>query len=82
VKCDEVIEQLSEYLDEDARRELCEAIEAHLHHCGECKVQVDKLRKTILLYRGDQPLDMPARVSDQLRAALSREYGEGERRAD
>jgi anti-sigma factor RsiW len=82
VKCDEVIEQLHDYLDEDARRELCEAIEAHLEHCSECKVKVDKLKKTITLYRGDVPIDMPARVSDELRAAMSRTYGEGGQRAD
>ena len=82
MKCEEVIEQLHDYLDEEARRELCEAIEAHLEHCSDCKVQVDSLKKTILLYRGDQPVDMPARVSDQLRAALSREYGQGGQRAD
>ena len=41
VHCDEVLNQLSEYVDEEARAELCRAIEAHLARCRGCKIEVD-----------------------------------------
>lgn len=72
--CNEVMEQLGEYLDEDARRELCEAIESHLAQCHHCQVQVDTVKKTIVLYQGGEEVVTPVVVSDRLRDALAREY--------
>jgi anti-sigma factor RsiW len=72
--CEEVLEQLSEYLDEDARAELCEAIEQHLERCHDCQVEVDTIKKTILLYQADRVVPIPTRVSDQVVTALARAY--------
>jgi predicted anti-sigma-YlaC factor YlaD len=74
VKCSEVLEQLSDFLDADAREELCRAIEQHLARCGRCRVHVDTVRKTILLYHIDGPAEVPVRVSAALESALAREY--------
>ena len=60
VKCKEVIDQLSDYLDAEARAELCRAIEEHLAHCGDCKVVVDTVRKTIVLYHNSGPDEAPS----------------------
>lgn len=76
--CTEVLEQLSEYLDAEARAELCRAIDAHLARCSHCQVHVDTVRKTILLYHNDGPSETPVRVSADLQAALAREYGRGQ----
>ena len=75
VKCKEVIDQLSDYLDAEAREELCRAIEEHLAHCGDCKVVVDTVRKTIVLYHNSGPDEAPRRVSAALESVLTREYG-------
>ncbi len=72
--CEEVLEQLSDYLDEDARAELCEAIEAHLSRCHDCQVEVDTIKKTILLYQSDRVVEMPMAVSTRLSAALAQVY--------
>lgn len=72
--CEEVLEQLSEYLDEDARAELCEAIEQHLERCHDCQVEVDTIKKTILLYQADRIVQIPTRVSDQVVTALTKAY--------
>ncbi len=72
--CEEVLEQLSDYLDEDARSELCEAIEAHLSRCHDCQVEVDTIKKTILLYQADRVIEMPVAVSGRLSAALAKAY--------
>jgi len=74
VDCDEVLNQLSEYVDEEARAELCRAIEEHLARCRGCKIEVDTVRKTIMIYRSDSPAETPMRVSAALESALAREY--------
>ena len=74
VKCKEVLDQLSDYVDDEARAELCRAIEEHLARCGGCKVVVDTVRKTILLYHNDGPAEIPMRVSAALESALAVEY--------
>jgi predicted anti-sigma-YlaC factor YlaD len=74
VDCSKLLEELSDYLDREAREDLCKAIEEHLKSCRDCRIEVDKMRKTILLYQSDQAQPVPAAVSDALQAALSREY--------
>lgn len=74
--CNEVLEQLWEYLDEDARAELKKSIDEHLGGCKDCKVQVDSLRKTVLLYNCEEKVTVPIALSDKLRDALGRAYGE------
>lgn len=80
--CQEVLDQLSEYLDEDARQELCRAIEEHLSACHDCQVYVDTVKKTIVLYHADRDIETPVRVSDQLRAAMVRCYADEPGRED
>ena len=75
--CSELLEQLSDFLDREAREELCREIEKHLEHCSDCNLKVDQTRKTILLYQAGQQVDMPAVVSERLSSALAREYGQG-----
>lgn len=74
--CNEVLEQLADFLDEDAREELCRAIEAHLKHCRNCQVEVDSVKKTIFLYQADRHIRTPVAVSASLQAVLTRAYGE------
>lgn len=69
-----MLEQLGEYLDKEAARELCKAIEAHLDRCHDCRFEVDTIRKTIVLYQNDEPVDMPVTVRSSLQAALAKEY--------
>jgi len=82
VDCNEVLEQLAEYLDEDARKDLCRAIEQHLGQCRDCHLYVDSLRKTIVLYQSDRAVEIPAAVTARLEAALAKAYREEPRRAD
>jgi len=77
VDCNEVLEQLADYLDEEAREELCHAIEQHLAHCHDCQIQVDTLKKTIVLYQNDHRIEMPIRMSKTLATVLAREYVQG-----
>jgi predicted anti-sigma-YlaC factor YlaD len=74
VDCSKLLEELSDYLDREAREDLCRAIEEHLKSCQDCRIVVDKTRKTILLYQSDQTQPVPAAVNARLQEALSREY--------
>jgi predicted anti-sigma-YlaC factor YlaD len=76
VDCNEVFEQLADYLDDEARVELCRAIEEHLSRCRDCHLYVDTVRKTIVLYQADAPIDMPQAVQTKLDSALARAYGQ------
>ena len=74
--CNDVLEQLADYLDDDARQELCRAIEAHLSICRDCRLEVDTVRKTIVLYQmgREVPMTIPARVTAGLETVLAQEY--------
>lgn len=75
--CQEVLDQLADYLDNETREELSRAIEKHLTNCRDCRVEVDTLRKTILLYHqadSTRALQIPIRVTESLNAALASEY--------
>ncbi len=76
--CNEVLEQLAEYLDDDAREELCQAINAHLTRCRDCRLEVDTVKKTIVLYQVDREVPLPASVFSGLEAAMSKEYRKSE----
>ena len=72
--CNEVLEQLADYLDDDAREELCKAIEAHLGRCRDCRLEVDTVRKTIVLYQVDREIPLPTTAFARLEAVLTKEY--------
>ncbi len=74
MECTEVLEQLADYLDEEARAELCKAIEEHLHACRECSFYVDTVKKTIVLYQADRRMEVPAKATALLQTALAAEY--------
>jgi predicted anti-sigma-YlaC factor YlaD len=68
------LEQLADYLEPDAREELCRAIEQHLSTCSGCRVEVDTVKRTIVLYQADREVQMPAQVQSKLAVALAQEY--------
>jgi len=79
LNCDEVLDNLRDYLDEQDRADLCREIEEHLKHCHDCQVEVDTIKKTIVLYQADRKTEVPLTVSNALRAALSNMYDDRQR---
>jgi predicted anti-sigma-YlaC factor YlaD len=82
VDCSEVLQQLADYLDEEARAQLCAVIDDHLSRCTDCQIEVDTLRKTIVLYQNDRRIEMPAHLTQRLEAVMAREYQNGSAPAD
>ena len=77
--CSELMEQLADFLDKDARAELCRTIEQHMTQCRDCRFLVDSVKKTIVLYQSDREVEVPVAVSAQLQAALAQEYRAGQK---
>ena len=71
--CQRLLGQLSDYVDGELERTMCEEIEHHLADCPNCRVVVDTLSKTVALYqtRGQDPL--PGDVQERLYKVLNLE---------
>ena len=72
-KCGEMLGALSDYIDGELEARLCAEIEAHMEGCPDCKVMVDTLRKTVVLYRTQGQSDVPDDVRSRLHAVLDLE---------
>lgn len=73
--CRENLGLLSDYLDGDLSDELCAEIERHVAECGNCRIVVDTLRKTVLLYRSYGHEEVPDDAKARLYAVLEIEQG-------
>jgi predicted anti-sigma-YlaC factor YlaD len=68
--CKDTLGILSDYLDGELDQCLCEEIEKHMAECGNCRIMVDTLRQTVILYREHGHEDMPDDVKSRLYAVL------------
>jgi len=76
VDCTEVRDKLGDYLDKEMLDELCLELEGHLKRCRDCTVEVDTIKKTIVLYQAEsgRSFEVPTRVTQRLEEALAKEY--------
>ncbi|NLX11395.1 MAG: hypothetical protein GXY36_17245 [Chloroflexi bacterium] len=64
--CRHYLRSISEYLDGTLSDTLCDEIEAHMATCENCRVVVNTLSKTVLLYRRLPSPEMPDEVKERL----------------
>jgi anti-sigma factor RsiW len=57
-------------VDGELDPDLCAEIERHMAECGDCRIVVDTLRKTVSLYRRYGHEDVPADAKGRLYAVL------------
>ena len=66
----EAFKLLCDDLSEDIHAELCDEVKSHLKECPECRVYVDTLKQTVVLYRATEEEEeeegIPQDVSDRL----------------
>jgi len=74
VDCRDVIDRLSEYLDQEVLLAVREELEAHFAACEGCRIYIETLKKTITLYRSEADSQCPEQVRARLHAILSIEY--------
>lgn len=72
-ECRRLLGSLSDYLDGEAEARVCEAIQAHLASCEDCRIVVDTMRRTIsLVHQSPSPALSPA-ARERLHKALEQE---------
>lgn len=64
--CRNWLEPLSDYLSGEAAESLCAEIETHMAECENCRIMVDTLRKTILMYQSTRCDELPGDVRRRL----------------
>ena len=75
--CKEFLQELSDYLDSTVDAELRRKLEAHISECPNCFVILDTTQKTIKVYKGMQPQEIPADVHARLMRAVERKMAAG-----
>lgn len=73
MNCRGVLDVLSDYLEGDAGREVCEELEEHLLGCKKCRMHVDVMKKVITLYKKWKDDPIPEEVSRRLQHVMARE---------
>ncbi len=73
LRCKGNLETLSNYLDGEVPPAICAEIERHMTECGDCRIVVDTLRKTVSLYRNYGHANVPADAKARLYAVLNLE---------
>ncbi len=68
--CAELKAQLSDYIDGDLDARVCAELERHLADCDDCRIVIDTLRKTVLLYCNYSTPAMPAAAHERLMHVL------------
>ncbi len=70
LSCKDFLRELSEYLDESSTPATKAELDQHLKECPNCWVVADTTKKTIQIYRGNEPREVPATLKFRLLAAL------------
>jgi len=70
MECNELVQYLSDYIDQNLEDDLIQAAKDHLSSCHNCRVVLDTTQRTIFLYREQGKRTIPAdrrqRLFDQL----------------
>src|SRR5689334_5995808 len=59
VNCEQVWQEISNYVDDDIDPSLRSALDQHLHQCQRCTAVLDGTRNVIQLYGDDRLFDVP-----------------------
>jgi len=76
MKCEEMLVMLNEYVDGTIDPSICDDFEKHLAGCNPCQVVVDNIRKTITLYKNEQPYQLPVQFRERLHETLREKWKE------
>lgn len=71
ITCQDVLRELSSYLDGEVDASLRNEIEAHIKGCRRCSVLVDSTRKTLRIVADQHVIELPAGFSERLKARLA-----------
>jgi anti-sigma factor (TIGR02949 family) len=70
--CKDFLQELNDYLDGTVDVELRQKLQRHINECPNCWVIFDTSSKTIQVYKGMEPQQIPQDVHDRLMLALQK----------
>lgn len=76
MNCDDVVHELSNFLDGELDPSLTRELESHLKDCTDCKLVLDQTKKTIQVFCDCEPVELPGEVRTRLHEALRRKFKE------
>lgn len=76
MNCDEILRELSNFIDGDLDGAMKHELESHLEDCHECKLVVDQTKKTIEIFCDCEPIELPGEVRNRLHDAVRRKLRE------
>lgn len=69
-KCEELLGELSDYIDGQIDPELCAEIEKHVGECENCRIMIDTLKMTVTLCRDGKCDELPPELNRKLNNLL------------
>jgi anti-sigma factor RsiW len=72
VSCEQVLEQLSNFIDGEIEAGLRAEVEAHLKMCRRCSVVHDTLRKMLIIVADERTFEIPTGYSERLHAFIDK----------
>jgi predicted anti-sigma-YlaC factor YlaD len=73
VTCEHVLNNLSNFIDQDIDGSLRVEIEAHLKMCHRCSVLHDSLRKVLIIAADERTFEIPMGYSERLHAFIDKQ---------
>ena len=77
LKCKDVWEHISEFLDQDLTPEVRAEIEKHLENCEACSAILDSTRNVLVLTADDRTYELPVGYSKRLHDRLQKAIHQG-----
>ena len=71
--CQDLKSQLSGFIDGELDDAICQEIMRHLEGCENCRIMIDTLKKTVVLYREEPREEIPTQVHNRLFKVLDLE---------
>ena len=76
MNCQDVIRDLSNYIDDDLDADLKQELESHVKECSDCGLVVDQTKKTIEIFCDSEPVELPSDMRNRLHEAVRRKLKE------
>lgn len=76
MNCNEVVANMSCYIDGDGSGELRKALKTHVEHCQRCRVIFDTTEQMRGIVRDAKPFEVPLAVSARLYNRLEKIFSE------
>jgi hypothetical protein len=70
--CKQFLQELNDYLDPNTDADMKRRLETHVTQCPNCFVIVDTTQRTLQIYKGVEPQNVPEDVKVRLLKALER----------